>query len=93
MNVALDSILCRSDSQVGSKIDDEIVILSITNSKYYGLDPIASCIWSYLEEPIKVEVIVDRVIAEYAVSREECEKDVLAFLSHLAQEGLVKNPS
>lgn len=90
MHITPDSVFSRNDALPDSFVDDEVILLSITNSKYYGMDSLGSRIWSFLQKPIKIGRIVDKIVEEYSVSREDCERDVLAYLSHLAKEGLVK---
>lgn len=91
MTLTLDSILTRTGDLLDSSIDDETVLLSIKSSKYYGMDPVASRIWSLLHQPIQVSAILSTLLEEYDVSEEECAKDVLDFLTHLMEEGLIRH--
>ena len=86
----LDSYISRSDEIVASMLDDEVVMMSIEQDAYYGLDPIGSRIWEIIEKPARISEICDVLMEEYDVSRETCEKDVLNFFDKLAKDKLVK---
>jgi hypothetical protein len=43
-----------------------------------------------LNEPRRVEELVDALLGEYEVDREECQRDVIALLGELAVRGLVE---
>jgi hypothetical protein len=75
---------------LSSKIDQEIVLMSIEAGLYLSLDPVGSRIWEILaEEPASAEDITDRLIEEYDVDRMECLADVKAFIEDLAYRGLI----
>jgi len=88
-----DSILFASDEQVSSKVADEEVILNLENGTYYGLDPIGARIWDLIQEPVAVKSLVDRLLEEYDVDRDQCLEDVLALLRDMHDEGLVQTES
>ena len=54
----LNSIVARSEGLVTSNLDGEVVMMSIDNGKYYGLDAIASQIWELLETPCSIRALV-----------------------------------
>jgi hypothetical protein len=86
----LSSVVAHVDQQVSAAIDDEIVVLNMNDSKYYGLDGISAFIWRSIEQSGRVSTIVDAVLEHYEVSRESCEEDVLAFLHELRDAGLIR---
>jgi hypothetical protein len=88
--ITAETIVSRSRDVVSSHIDGEAVMMSIERGKYYGMDPIASRIWELVEKPINVGDMIDTLMQEYNVTQEDCEKDVLVFLSDLLAEKLVE---
>lgn len=90
VRINLSSVVARVEQQVSAALDDEIVVLNMNDSKYYGLDRIGAFIWHSIEKPNKVSAIVDAVFDNYEVTRESCEEDVLAFLRELSDAGLVR---
>jgi hypothetical protein len=89
MALNLDSIVAVSRDQVHTAVDDEVVILHLESSIYYGLDPVGRRVWELIQAPLPVREVVARLIEEFAVGREECEQDVLRLLAELAAEKLV----
>lgn len=79
----------RDDSFIEAPIDNEIVLMSIENGKYYGMDAIASRIWSLLEQPTTLNAIIDTLTTEYDVERAQCETETLAFISLLQAENAI----
>jgi hypothetical protein len=86
----LASTLVRINDIISSAIDSETILLHLENSKYYGMDAVGSRIWEILEKPIKLEAIINMLIEEYEVSKEQCEQDVYAYLAQLLEEGLIQ---
>lgn len=74
---------------VTSKIDNEVVMMSVDQGEYYGLDETGSRIWEMIEEPVSVNDLVRMLIDEFDVSFEECQKDTLDFLNDLNAKGLL----
>lgn len=89
----VNNIVVRSQDVLFSGIEEETVLLSITNSNYYGMDSVASRIWELLAEPILINSLIEQLLTEFEVPKEECENDVIEFLDTLKQQGLlvVKN--
>ena len=86
----LNSLVTRSDDVLASEVDGEIVMMSIENNTYSGLDAIGSEIWGLLEKPISVAEICDFLVSHYDVERRVCENDVLAFLEDLASNKSIR---
>jgi hypothetical protein len=83
------SKLIRNPEMVFSEMDGEIVMMSIENSEYYGLDPVASRIWELLEQPATIEQLVEKLLAEYEVDYDTCLKDVIAFSDELLEKNIL----
>ena len=71
------------------ELNGEAVILSLKNGKYYGLNPVASRIWELIQEPRTPAEIQNAILLEYEVESEICRREVSAFLTQMAAEGLV----
>ena len=74
---------------VYSKLDGEVVMMSVENGEYYGLNEIGSAIWDKIEKEIKVDELVKLLMEEYDVERSECEADTLEFLNEMLVKKLV----
>jgi hypothetical protein len=81
-------VACR-DGVIETAIDDEIVALSIERGTCYGMNRVASRIWSLLEKPIRISDLCDTLVATYKVDPDICERQVLDLLEDLRVEGLI----
>jgi hypothetical protein len=89
MKIELSNSVKRTPEMVFSKLDGEVVMMSVENGEYYGLNEIGSAIWERISEEIKVEDLVRQLMEEYDVERSECEKDTFEFLEEMATKKLV----
>ncbi|HEX3009587.1 MAG TPA: lasso peptide biosynthesis PqqD family chaperone [Bacteroidales bacterium] len=79
----------RNPALVTSNIDGEIVMMSVENGEYYGLDEIGTRIWDLLENSLLVNELVDKLIEEFEVGKEDCTRDTLEFLNDLLSRNLL----
>jgi len=84
------SVVVASSNQLSSSIDDEAVILGLEQGVYYGLNPIGARIWALIQEPRQVSEIWELILAEYDVDRGRCERDIVAILTELDEQGLLE---
>jgi hypothetical protein len=89
-DIRRDSIVVASPDQVSSDLAGETVLLSMASARYYGLEGIGSRIWELVGTPTRVADVCDAITAEYDVTPERCEADVLAFLRDLAAKELIE---
>ena len=80
MKLSNQTILQRNPEIISSKIDDEIVMMSIEEGKYFGLDPIGSIIWDLLEKPRSLEEIIPLLQEKFDVSDDQCQEDCSTFI-------------
>ena len=83
--------LKQSTSQVSCKLDEEIAILSLDKSVYFGLEGVGAQIWQALEQPRTVDELCKLIFDNFEVSPAACEADVVAFLGSMKDAGLVEN--
>ena len=87
--LSMESTVVAVRQQVSADLGEEAVILGVEKGLYYSVDEVGARIWSFLREPSRVSAIRDVVLADFAVDRETCERDVLAFLQRLEAESLI----
>lgn len=85
----MESRLTRAEGLLATELDGELVLMSIEQGSYYGMERTARRIWDLLETPLGVEELCQRLSAEYGVELETCQRDVLPYLERLLEEGLV----
>ncbi|WP_367268230.1 PqqD family protein [uncultured Thiohalocapsa sp.] len=85
------SIECtlRLEPQVVSQaIGDEVIVLHLGTETYFVIDGTGALIWSGIQEQVSLSAIRDRIIHSYAVSKHQCESDLLCFAGVLIESGL-----
>jgi hypothetical protein len=86
----MNTIVVAVHGQVSSDLGGEVVILSLEDGIYYGLDEVGARVWSLIQTPTAVSSIRDVILEEYDVDAPQCERDLLALLDGLAAHGLVE---
>jgi hypothetical protein len=84
------SVFKRSTEQVSCNLDEEVAILDLEKSRYFGLAGVGAHIWLVLEKPCSVDQICASVVDHFDVLPETCRGDVLKFLTSLQGAGLVE---
>lgn len=84
-----NSIVARTEGLLAVDIDGAKVMLNVDIGKYYALDSIGSRIWELIEQPQPVTGLVETMMEEYAVTRQQCLDDLLAFLQKMRVQGLI----
>jgi hypothetical protein len=82
--------LHRANDLLSTELDEETVLMSIDAGAYYGMAGTARCIWDTLTEPLTFSDLVDKLIVEFQISREDCASDLQKFLGAMEQEGLLR---
>jgi len=88
--IDIKSTIRRNNEILASDMDGEIVMMQIETGKYYNLGRIGGIIWNMLAEPIEVEEVIEKLVDQYSVSKEQCELDTLPFLQQMQQQGLIQ---
>ena len=88
--IKTESYIKRNKEIFASEIDDEVVMMNVDTGKYYGMDTVGSRIWELIAEEIQVKEVINKLMEEYDVGEEQCEKDVLEFLNELYENKLVQ---
>jgi hypothetical protein len=86
----LDDVACVSNSQVSSRVGDEVAILDLDQSVYYGLDPVGARIWELLQQPTTLRAVLATVLAEFEVDDATARADLLALVDDLLERKLVE---
>lgn len=68
----------------------EKVMVDFNKGKYFMLKGAGNDIWDLLEDDMKVEMIISKLMEEYDVDRETCESSTLKFLQELEDLGFIK---
>ena len=91
--IAEGSIVSRSSSQMSCELDraqSEVVVLNTDNNQYFGLEQVSGRIWQLLTVEQSVGQLVETLVQEFDVSKEQCLADTLVFLESAQARGLVQ---
>lgn len=89
-NIHLNSKVVLSTQQVSAELANEEVILNLKNNVYYGLNEVGAEIWKYIKQSKSVSEIIDHILDQYEVERQQCEQDILAILNDLWEAELIE---
>ena len=87
--IDLNSIVSHREDIDTTDLDGEKVMMDLEKGQYFALNSVASRIWEVIESPISVNKVVETLLEEYEVEREECEKSVLEFIKGLEDASLI----
>jgi hypothetical protein len=87
--VNLQSVISRNPEIVHSMMDGEVVMMSVDQGLFLGIDTIGTHIWNLLETPVKVEDLIEKLVASYDVERSVCENDTLLFLNDMFMKKVI----
>ena len=90
VRIADSTIISRSPSVVTAEVDGEVVMMSIEQGQYFGLDDIGSDIWKRLDPPCAFADLIDRLAADYDADRAGIADDVRALLERMAARDVVR---
>jgi hypothetical protein len=90
VRIADSTIISRSPAVLTAEVDGEVVMMSIEQGQYFGLDDIGSDIWKRLDSPCAFADLIDRLVADYDADRENIAADVRALLATMAERDVVR---
>lgn len=80
----------RNNNTVSGKLQDEMVMMDIDKGKYFALNAVSSSIWNYLEKPLSLDELCQKLREEYEVSAEQCKSETKTHLKEMIKLGLIK---
>ncbi len=84
-----NAVVFRNPEQVYTEVDDEILMLSVSNGEYYRLNSVASFIWRNLEKPISIKKLIDTSVEHY-IYEDTLESDIDELITDLLKLKLIK---
>ena len=88
-DISMATILAKNHDIIESHLDDEIVLMSIGKSNYYGLKTTSLRIWELLEKPQRLEELCQTLQKEYDAPPGNIEKDVMKFVQEMNSHSLL----
>ena len=78
-----------SDEVIAQEINGETVLLDLASEQYFGLDVLGTRIWRLLEQGVPLSAIIEQLLPEFEVDREQFVSDVNRFVSEMLEAGLI----
>lgn len=85
----LDCTVQRNSDVIAAEAAQDIVMVNIATSTYYGVSNVAREIWEAIECPKKISDLIDSLTITYKIDRSLCEEETLSFLQDLLAEDLL----
>lgn len=87
--ISISTTLKRNPEQIFSTVDQDIIMLSLEEGKYFALNEAGARIWELMEHPILVETLINKLLDEFEVSNNKCNIETLNLLNELHENKLV----
>lgn len=93
--ISLSAVFEKSEDIVDRLIEDELIIIPLTNGigdmedEMYTLNESGKVIWKKLDGVHSVNQIIDEILQEYDVVRSELEADTIGILSELLHRKII----
>ena len=72
------------------ELEGECVLLNLQTEQYFGLDPVATTMWSALTSTGSIGAAFDELLARFDVDGARLREDVDAFIDKLVTNGLAE---
>lgn len=66
------------------------MILHFDAGVYYGLDKVGARAWELLADPITIGGLAEKIVAEFDVERDRCERDLENLARDLHEANLIE---
>lgn len=81
--------VCHSKEIDATDLNGDKVMMDLERGKYFALNSIGSRIWELIENEITIKEIINKLLEEYEVDNDTCEKTVGEFIDRLSKEKLI----
>ena len=72
-----------------TELDGEKVMIDFESGKYFMIKGAGNDIWDMMEDGIRLQTIVDKLLAIYDVQKEVCEESVIKFVEQMESNGFI----
>ncbi len=84
------TVVVRHEEPVAVEVDRTVVMMSLAQGMYFGLEGAGPRIWALLEEPRPVAELCAQLAQEFEVDPDTCLTDVCEFLEELERAHLIR---
>lgn len=88
--LSLTSKISRNPDVAFTQIDDDLVMMSPTDSLFYGVNAMGSNIWSLLEfNTLALSEICELIQRDYEVTEAQCVEDSMQFVEAMIKQNML----
>lgn len=84
------TIISRAPNTAFRELEGKMFIVGATSTKLVMLNPTGTKVWSYLDEPLALGGIADRLCQEFEVERDVALQDATTFVESLLSRELLQ---
>ncbi|PTS82277.1 PqqD family protein [Pseudomonas sp. HMWF032] len=84
------STVTRDAGILAAEVGGDLVLMSVSEWHYFGLNSVATDIWKRLERPLQVDALCHALAVDYHADPEVIRNDVLELLHKLADRMLIE---
>ncbi|MCT7958517.1 PqqD family peptide modification chaperone [Laspinema palackyanum] len=88
-NLSLATVVVQNPDLLDCELDEDLVLMSIENEAYYGMNGIGKRIWWAMATPVSVQALCEQLQQQFEVDPLACENEVMNYLNTLLVEGLI----
>ena len=86
----LDDLPVPVDTFIVREIGEETIFMAEDGNDIHVLDETGSFIWQSIDGKRSIQAILDRIVDEYDVSKDNAQKDLFVFLEELSKKNIIK---
>lgn len=83
-----NSSVQRNPDMIFTGFGSEMVMLSMQDSCYYGINEVGVRIWELIESRMSIAGIIEAICDEFDAGAQQCEQDVQAFVAQLLHKNM-----
>ncbi|HSJ65988.1 MAG TPA: PqqD family peptide modification chaperone [Gemmatimonadaceae bacterium] len=84
------TVVSRSEEPVAIEVDGTVVMMSIDQGMYFGLEGVGPRIWALLDRPRRVDDVCTALTEEFDIDADSCRREVIGFLDELRDAHLIR---
>lgn len=90
MQIQPETVVSRSEEPMAVEVDRTVVMMSLAQGMYFGLEGAGPRIWALLDRPRSANQITASLVEEFEVDFPTCLREVCDFLEELKQARLIR---
>jgi hypothetical protein len=88
--ITLDTHISIPETVYTQEVGEETILLDTQGGRYFSLDPVGTRIWQLLRQHGALRPVYETILAEYDVTPERLEADLLGLVEKMTDKGLAK---